>query len=82
MLKQIQINANHISSGAHTEYSRILSAAVINAGFRSMLLNNPVNAVGSGYRGEHFQLGNEERNHLASIHAQNLSDFATQLVNM
>jgi len=82
MLKQIQTNANHTISTPHSEYSRILSAAVINAGFRSMLLSNPVNAVGSGYRGEHFKLGNEEKNHLAAIQAQSLSDFATQLVNM
>ena len=61
------------------EYSRILSAAVINARFRQALLSNPVQAVTTGYWGEKFQLGSEERKHLASIRANSLAEFATQL---
>lgn len=61
------------------EYSRILSAAVINARFRQALLSNPVQAVTTGYWGEKFQLGSEERKHLASIRASSLAEFATQL---
>jgi len=61
------------------EYSRILSAAVFNARFRQALLNNPVQAVTTGYWGEKFQIGNEERKHLASIRATSLAEFATQL---
>jgi hypothetical protein len=34
------------------EYSRILSAAVINSHFRHMLLNDPVKAISNGYSGE------------------------------
>lgn len=61
------------------EYSRILSAAVVNARFRQALLNNPVQAVTTGYWGEKFQLGLEERKHLATIRATSLAEFATQL---
>lgn len=82
MLKQIQTHFTHITSTPRPEYSRIISAAVINAGFRSMLLSDPVKAVITGYCGEPFKLGGEEKNHLASIHAESLSDFALQLVNI
>jgi hypothetical protein len=61
------------------EFSRILSAAVVNARFRQALLNNPVQAISSGYWGEKFSLGNEERKQLASIRASSLADFASQL---
>ncbi len=61
------------------EYSRILSAAVVNARFRQALLKDPVKAITSGYWGEKFTLGNEERTRLASIRANSLADFASQL---
>ncbi len=64
------------------EYSRILSAAVINAGFRQMLLKDPVKAVCSGYSGENFNLNNDDKSRLASIHAASLADFAAQLSNI
>lgn len=61
------------------EYSRILSAAVVNARFCQALLKNPAQAIASGYWGEKFHLGNEERQRVASIQAKSLADFATQL---
>ena len=61
------------------EFSRILTAAVINANFRQMLLSNPEKAIAVGYAGEVFQLGTEEKSKIAAIHADNLADFATQL---
>ncbi|MDO9545531.1 MAG: hypothetical protein Q7J07_02130, partial [Pelolinea sp.] len=42
------------------EYSRILSAAVINNHFRQMLLNDPVKAISNGYSGEQFKINSEE----------------------
>jgi hypothetical protein len=79
MLKKIQTTSlSHVPS---QEYSRILSAAVINANFRSMLLNDPATAVTGGYSGEKFNLGNVEKQHLSSIHANSLADFAVQLIN-
>jgi len=61
------------------EYSRILTAAVINTRFRSSLLSNPVKAVEAGYSGEVFHLAREEQKKISSIHAKTLSEFALQL---
>ena len=61
------------------EYSRILTAAVINLQFRQLLLSNPAKAIDAGYCGESFQLAREEKKRLASIRATTLADFATQL---
>ena len=68
---------------SHTpEYSRILSAAVINSGFRGMLLANPAKAVSGGYSGEKFNLDQTTQKRLSSIHATSLADFANQLANL
>lgn len=67
------------SSRLGQECSRILSAAVINAQFRQMLLANPGKAIEAGYAGESFQLGREEKNSLVSIRATSLADFASQM---
>ena len=40
----------------HGEISRLLTAAVINEGFRKMLLTNPELALTKGYKGESFHL--------------------------
>lgn len=61
------------------EFSRILTAAVINSNFRQLLLSNPEKAIAVGYAGEVFHLGTEEKTKIAAIHADNLADFATQL---
>jgi len=61
------------------EYSRILSAAVINSHFRQMLLKDPVKAISNGYSGEQFEINHEERNRLSTIKASSLADFAAQL---
>jgi len=61
------------------EYSRILSAAVINSNFRSILLKDPVKAVSGGYSGERFNLRSEAKQRLAGIHASSLAEFAARL---
>jgi len=61
------------------EYSRILSAAVINNHFRQMLLNDPVKAISNGYSGEQFDINSEEKVRLSAIRATSLADFAAQL---
>lgn len=66
---------------AHQEYSRILTAAVINVQFRQLLLSNPAKAIESGYGGEMFYLAREEKKRVAAIHATSLADFASQLTN-
>jgi len=80
MLKKIQAT---FANPAHTpEYSRIISAAVINSSFRSQLLRDPIKAIAGGYSGEKFTLGNSEKQHLSTIRANSLADFASQLANI
>jgi len=61
------------------EISRLLSAAVINRQFRSMLLRNPASAAESGYKGESFCFDHKEKEKLSAIHASSLREFATLL---
>lgn len=67
------------ASRTHQEYSRILTAAVINMQFRQLLLSNPGKAIESGYGGEMFYLAREEKKRVAAIRATTLADFASQL---
>ena len=80
MLKKFQ--STQINSACTPEYSRILSAAVINSSFRSMLLSDPAKAIAGGYSGEKFNLGHADHKHLSSIHANSLADFASQLAKI
>jgi hypothetical protein len=61
------------------EYSRILTAAVINQQFRKMLLANPEKAIEDGFGGETFTLDFEGKKRLSEIKATSLADFAIQL---
>ena len=79
MLKQINTTASPKRQLASAEYSRILSAAVINNRFRQMLLSDPIKAISNGYSGEKFDINNDEKNRLATIQASSLADFAAQL---
>ena len=79
MLKKIPTISAISTKYAHPEVSRLLTAAVINQGFRSMLLNDSVKAIAGGYHGEWFHMGSEETHQVTSIHASTLADFATQL---
>ena len=75
------MKTNESSSGYrhHDEISRVLTAAVVNEGFRKMLLSNPALALAKGYKGESFHLSTEEHSRLANIHASSLTDFAAQI---
>lgn len=79
MLTHIKPFTGHKTPVIRSEYSRILSAAVINSGFRSMLLQDPVKAVTNGYSGEQFNLNHEDKSRLAGINASSLAEFAAQL---
>jgi len=59
--------------------SRLLTAAVVNREFCSLLLANPAMAVAIGYNGEPFELAAEEQELIISINATSLTDFAKQL---
>ena len=66
----------------HPEYSRILSAAVINQQFRNLLLNDPDQAVSRGFNGESFDLSSKEKDELSSLKGLSLADFASQLARL
>jgi hypothetical protein len=61
------------------EFSRLLTAAVINGSFRKALLNDPGKAISSGFGGEAFNLGSDVVQRVSTIRANSLADFATQL---
>lgn len=61
------------------EYSRIMTAAVINAKFRNLLLSNPRMAIQNGFGGEAFNLELEESERISAIKATSLADFASQM---
>ena len=82
MLKKIPSIPAKSTKVAHPEVSRLLTAAVINHSFRSMLLNDPTQAITGGYHGEKFQIGSAETHQVASIHASTLAEFATQLAEL
>ncbi|MBP6087013.1 MAG: hypothetical protein KA449_02280 [Pelolinea sp.] len=79
MLRQFNPNVSPKQQIASAEYSRILSAAVVNHRFCKMLLSDPAEAVSNGYSGEKFNLNSEDRSRLASIRADSLAEFAAQL---
>ncbi|HAF62866.1 MAG TPA: hypothetical protein DCK95_11160 [Anaerolineaceae bacterium] len=64
----------------NTEFSRILTAAVINERFRQSLLISPSDAIDSGYHGEIFNVNAQDRAKMEAIHASNLVDFATKII--
>jgi hypothetical protein len=66
---------------SHCGFSRLLSAAVINQGFRDLLLSDPDRALAQGYYGEKFPLDFYQRNLVLSIRADSLSDFACQITS-
>lgn len=64
------------------EFSRILTAAVVNSNFCKLLLSNPEEAIRGGFAGEDFHLAVEETERLSLIHAGSLAEFATQMNNL
>ena len=79
MLKQFNTTFRPKQQLASSEYSRLLSAAVINHQFRQMLISNPIEAISHGYSGEHFDIDGEEKKRISTIQATSLADFASQL---
>ncbi len=79
MLRNFDQSKTKKNRTENAEYSRILSAAVINSGFRKMLLSDPVQAISVGYSGEKFSLRTDQKTRLAGIRADSLADFAAQL---
>lgn len=61
------------------EYSKILTAAVVNEKFRKLLLTNPGMAIRNGFGGEAFHLGADETRRISSIRVSTLAEFARQM---
>jgi hypothetical protein len=61
------------------EISRLLTAAVVNTRFRTLLLNDPARALAVGFNGESFRFARDEHERIVSIKAHSLADFANQL---
>ena len=79
MIQAFTIHQKKRTLSGQKEYSRFISAAVINKRFRNRLLNDPVKAISSGYSGEQFNINTKEQLRLSSIKAKSLADFASQL---
>ena len=63
------------------EISRLLSAAVINKGFRELLLSDPARALSQGFCGEEFSLDIDQKALILSIQADSLTEFARQITS-
>jgi len=61
--------------------NRLLAAAVVNKNFRDLLLTDPGLALAQGYQDEIFSLDYQERSLVLSIQADNLRDFALQIIS-
>lgn len=70
-----------IAAPRDREFSRILSAAVVNEKFRNLLLSNPGMAIRAGYGGEAFQLAEKDTERISMIRATTLAEFAAQMKN-
>lgn len=78
MLKKIE-NYSYNKPAHDMECSRLLSAAVINRNFCTMLLSDPSKAIHSGYSGEKFNLSKETEEKITTIRATSLQEFAAKL---
>ena len=79
MIKSNSLLTKKSNQSKQQELSRILSAAVINSKFRTLLLNDPHTAIKNGYSGERFSLSPADQQKLGAIRANSLADFAAQL---
>jgi len=70
----------HRENPNHKEYSRLLTAAVVNTNFRNLLLSDPAQAVSAGFCGECFRFSPEEMDRVITIKAATLPEFAEQLL--
>jgi hypothetical protein len=78
---EISIKMKKFTGPRDREYSRILTAAVVNEKFRNLLLSNPAVAIKAGFGGEAFHLAEKDSERIAMIRAKTLADFAAQMNN-
>ncbi len=65
---------------SHPGLSSLFAAAVVNQGFREMLINDPEEALQQGYLGKGFGLSPEDASLIVSLNAKSLTDLAKQVV--
>jgi hypothetical protein len=63
----------------HLEICRLLAAATVNPAFCRLLLDDPEQALRTGYQGESFLLTRTERDLVLSIGAASLESLAWEL---
>ena len=63
------------------DLTKLMAAAIVNQGFRELLLTQPAKALAIGYQGEEFQLDQDDRDLILSCPARTLSDLANLLAN-
>lgn len=63
----------------HQGLNQLVCAALINNGFREMLLRDPSQALSTGYHGFSFSLTPEERAMVVGIRVEKLEDFASHV---
>ena len=61
------------------ELNQLLCAAMVSKHFQNSLINNPGEAVRSGYLDHTFHLSKEEREMLGKIKANSFEEFAAQV---
>jgi hypothetical protein len=79
MIQTLPRHSHHMRISGKKEYSRIISAAVINTNFRKSLLNDPIKTISKGFNGEQFKITSDDKVRLSKIKAFSLVDFAAQL---
>jgi len=80
------ISTHHVSpaiydpdAGVKAEFSRLIHAALISRSFCQRLLDNPLQAIESGYYGECFSFSPELKERIQLIRADTLESFSLQL---
>lgn len=65
---------------SHPGIDAVFAAAVVSQSFRSLLLQNPEQALRQGYMGKRFGLSAEDASLIVSLNAGSLGDLAKQVV--
>lgn len=65
-----------------TEFSKLISAAVINPIFRNLLLHNPRKAIAEGFAGENFYISIFDQQKISQFRANSLSEFAQKIMEI
>lgn len=65
-----------------SEFSRLVSAAVVSEEFCTLLLHNPARALNNGYNGETFDFSPKEYARITSVRAASLPEFVVRILEL